>query len=135
MTDTMAQSAPRSDGRLAHGVALVFLIGLALCFAALRRWPWVWLVPLGAYLSLVACVPRFRREFAWLRFGRLSAGSVSLTVGIMVLTSSTLLLFHVTAQPDVSGYRSFLPQHLLASAVLGGSLFATLNSVLEEFIF
>ena len=56
-------------------------------------------------------------------------------VGIMALTTSTLLVFHATAHPDVQRYRAFLPIEALGSGIVAGGVFAIVNATLEELVF
>ncbi len=132
---TMTQPTARFDWRLFQGVAFVMFMACALSVPALRRWPWLWLAPLVPYLLLVVCVPPVRRSLSWLRLGHLSTAAVVATLGIIVLTTSALLLFHATAQPDVRSYRAFLPLNALGGVIVAGIVFCTVNAVLEELVF
>jgi membrane protease YdiL (CAAX protease family) len=128
-------SASRIDWRFLQGVAFVLFMACALTFPALRSWPWLWLVPLSAYLLLVACVPPIRRSLVWLRVGRVSTSTVLATVGIMIIAASVLLLFHSKAHPDLRSYREFLPLDSLGGVVPAGVVFVTLNATMEELVF
>lgn len=107
----------------------------ALSFPVLRRWPWVWLAPFIAYFVLAICVPRLRRSMGWLRAGRFSSASVAVTIVVMVLTVLALVLFHMTAKPDVSGYRAAIPFDALGGVVMAGVVFTIVNATLEELVF
>ena len=131
----MTQPTSGSDWRLVHGIVFVLCMAFTLFVPPLRRWPWVWLVPLLAYLLLVAGAPRLRGSLAWLRLGRLSSAGVAATIGIMLLTSLTLVMFHITAQPDVRSYRDALPLRVLGGVVVAGVVFSILNATLEELVF
>jgi hypothetical protein len=50
----MKEPTSRSDWRIVHGIAFVLFMACTMCVPALRRWPWIWLAPLDAYLLLVA---------------------------------------------------------------------------------
>ena len=117
---TMTQITPQSDSRVVHGTAFVLFMAGTLMLPALRRWPWLWLAPFVAYFGLVASVPRLRRSLSWVRFGRMSAAAVAVTLLVMVLTSLALLVFHTTAQPDVRRYRAALPFDALGGVVMAG---------------
>ena len=127
--------AAPSDGKFAHGVVFIVLMGCALLIPALRRWPWIWLAPFLAYFTLVACVPRLRRTFGWLRAGNLSTPAVVATVAAATLTVLTLVLFHAVARPDVGGYRGVIPIDALGGTLAAGVIFTVVNATLEEFVF
>ncbi len=131
----MTQSNTQSDWRLAHGVAFILLMACTLAFPGLRRWPWVWLAPFVAYFVLVVCVSRLRRSMSWLRAGRLSLASITTTIAVMALTVLTLVLFHTTVEPDVSGYRAVIPFNALGGVIMAGVVFTIVNATLEELVF
>ena len=135
ITHPMKQSKPQSDWRLVHGIAFVLLMGCNLLIPALRRWPWVWLAPLATYFFIVACVPPLRRSLGWVRLGRLSTAGVAVTLGIMVLTTFTLVVFQTTAQPDVRSFRAALPFEALGGIITAGVVFSLVNATLEEMVF
>jgi len=131
----MTQSTTQTDLRLAHGVAFFLLMACSLTFPELRRWPWVWLAPFIGYFVLVAFVPRLRRSMSWFRVGRLSTPSVTGTIAVMALTVFALILFHITARPDVSGYRAAIPFDALGGVIVAGVVFTIVNATLEELVF
>ncbi len=65
----------------------------------------------------------------------MSVATVSATLGVIVLTTLALLLFHATAQPDVQSYRAFLPLDALGGVFVAGAVFSTVNATLEELVF
>jgi membrane protease YdiL (CAAX protease family) len=131
----MKQSTSQSDWRLAHGVAFILFMGCAFAVPALRRWPWVWLVPFVGYFALIGSVPPLRRSMNWLHAGALSSASVAVTIVIMVLTVSALILFNVTVRPDLRDYRAALPFGALGGVVMAGVIFTLVNATLEELVF
>lgn len=128
------RTAP-ADGRVLHGIVFVLLTAGALLVPALRRWPWIWAAPFAVYFVLVAAFSPLRKSFAWLRMGRLSVGAIVATVGIMALTSLVLVLFHLTARPDVQSYLSAIPFSALGGVFVAGVVFTIVNAVLEELVF
>lgn len=118
-----------------HGVAFVLCMACSLLVPAFRRWPWAWLVPLVAYLLLVACLPRLRASMCWFRLGRLSIAAVGATIGVMALTTLALVIFQNTAQPDVRSYGAALPLYALGGVVTTGVVFTIVNATLEELVF
>src|SRR5262245_24839117 len=99
------ESEAHSNWRLLHGSAFVVLMAGAMLIPELRRWPWMWIVPLAGYFLMAVFLPRWRSAMIWLRVGKLSGVSIAATVGIMTLTSATLVAFNTIAKPDVSNYR------------------------------
>jgi membrane protease YdiL (CAAX protease family) len=124
-----------SDLRVVQGVAFVFLMGGAMSISTLRRWPWVWLAPLGVYFLLIGIIPRWRPSLKWLRFGRMSAQRISAMVGIMALTTAALVAFSAIAKPDLSSYRAALPFERFGGVITAGVIFTVVNAILEELVF
>ena len=107
----------------------------SLLFAPLRRWPWVWLVPLFAYFLVIASVPALRRSFNWFHLGRVSAGRLAATVAVITITILGLLLFQSTTQPELRVYRAAVPSNIFGGVVATGAIFSILNATLEELVF
>lgn len=131
----MSRPITQPDSRHTHGVIFVLLMAGALAIPALRAWPWFWLAPLVAYGLLVVSIPCFRLSMVWLRVGRISKKSVAATLGIMALTVTALLLFHVIVRPDTGALRAALPIDALGGVVPAGVVFCLLNATLEELVF
>ncbi len=128
-------SKASDDLRVAHGLTFVLLMACGLLAPALRVWPWVWLGPFIAYIVLVSCVRPLRHSMVWARVGKISAASFAATLGIIALTISTLLLFQMIAQPDVSSYHAKFPLNSIGGVVTAGLVFTTVNATLEELVF
>lgn len=132
---TTEAERPQADWQIAHGTLLIILIGCAYATPLLRQWPWIWLAPLAGYFAVTVCISPLRRSLHWLRLGRISAVTVGTTLGIIVLTATTLLGFQAIAKPDIHMYRDSLPLNALGGVVLAGIVFSIVNATLEEFVF
>ena len=132
---TKTSSVPDSNWRVAHGTVFVLLVICGLFFPALRRWPWVWLVPFAIYFLAAASIPQLRRSLHWLSAGRLSVATVGTTLAAMVVTALALLTFHATARPDVDGFRELHSLNAIGGVVVGGVIFTIVNATLEELAF
>src|SRR5438034_4830898 len=86
---------PASPGwRALHGGVLLALLAFVAFVPALRRWPWLWSVPLSGCVALAALRPPLRHSFAWLRAGSSSLLACAATAAVIVLSSTTLVLYH-----------------------------------------
>jgi len=121
-----------NDWRALHGGLLLVLLPLPLAVPALAQWPWHFLAPLLAYGVLVAIVPPLRRSLHWLSCGRLDAPVLLTTAGVILLTSTVLVLFEKLFQPDLQALRAHLPA---GNVLLIGGLFVLLNAAMEEALF
>lgn len=128
-------AAAQTSRRLTHGVIFVLCLATTFLFPALRDWPWVWVAPLIAYAAVVACVPRLRCSWDWLRFGHLSAANVVATLVVMLATIVTLIGFHALVEPDVRSFRAALPLDRIGNLLLAGIIFTIANATLEELVF
>jgi uncharacterized protein len=124
-----------SDWRLAHGCAFVVLMAVAMLVPALRRWPWIWVVPLAGYFLMAVFTPRLRSHMKWFRLGEVSGVSIVATVGMMALMSVVLVTFNTIAKPDLGSYRAALPFEMFGSVVTAGVVFTVVNATLEELVF
>ena len=126
---------PGADHSLLHGLLFFALAWAAGSIPVLGVWPLPLAVPLAAYLSLVAMVPRLRAAAPRIRAGRADTPALKLTVALIIISTSTLVAFDRFMRPDVSDYRTFLPVSALGGVITAGILFALLNPLLEEMIF
>ena len=135
MTADQNASRIRVDWRPLH--ALVFIAATigALCIPALRIWPLAMLVPLVAYLAVVAALPPLRETFPGWRFGCVSRPAAVATLVISAGSCLTLVAFHVFTRPDVSFLSGSLPVTTLGGVIAVGAVFSLLNAFLEEAIF
>jgi hypothetical protein len=107
----------------------------AMSVPTLRRWPLIWIVPLGGYFLMPVFVPRLRGSMTWLRAGKVSGVSIAAVVGIMVLTSLALVVFNAIAKPDMASGRAGFPIERFGGLVLAGIIFTIVNATLEELVF
>lgn len=131
----MRESPARSDWRLAHGSVFVALTAVAMLVPALRRWPWIWIVPLAGYFLMPVFVPRLRGSLTWFRLGKMSRASIAVTVGIMALTGAALVAFNTIVKPDLTNYRAALPFEMFGGVITAGVVFTAVNATLEELVF
>jgi membrane protease YdiL (CAAX protease family) len=118
-----------------HGVLLLALLAIPRFVPDLQRWPWYLVAPLSIYLLAVALISPLRRTARWNRLGRLR-GSVLLATGALIaISSSVLLLYDATCQPNLVHLRQQLPLTLPLHVAVVGALFSALNALLEEVIF
>jgi membrane protease YdiL (CAAX protease family) len=120
---------------LVHAGLLCALFALPLLIPLLRPWPLYLLAPLGAYALIVAVVPPLRRGVRWLRFGRLDGVVLAGTAGLIVVSSSALVLWFVLARPDVGDLVNQIPHIDVVPLVLLGAGFSVLNALMEEAAF
>jgi membrane protease YdiL (CAAX protease family) len=127
--------APSSDWRLAHGGLFVLIMASSLLIPPLRQWPWLWVAPLLLYFSLALAVPHLRNSLSWLRLGRLRGRTILATVALVICTVCVLVTFQSIAQPDTALFRKTLLVDRFDNVLLGGTLFAVVNAVMEELVF
>src|SRR5262245_32243302 len=111
------ESELHSSRRIFHASAFVALMAVTMLIPALRRWPWMWIVPLAGYFLMAVFVARLRGSMTWIRTGKMSRASIAATVGIMSLTSVALIAFNTIAKPDLGSYRRALPLETLGGVV------------------
>ena len=131
----MTTRSSSADWRPLHGILFVALLSLTMQVPQFRIWPLLWVVPLSAYLVMVATIPPLRASFFRWRFGRITPFTASSAVIIGLITIATLVIFHRTVHPDVSGYRTLLPVQWFGGIVGTAILFPLLNAALEEIVF
>jgi membrane protease YdiL (CAAX protease family) len=129
------ESESRSSWRIFHGSAFVALMAGAMVVPVLRRWPWIWIVPLAGYFLTPVFVRRLRGSMSWFRLGKVSGSSIVATVGIMPLTSLALVVFNAIAKPDLGVYRTALLFQKFGGVITAGVVFTMVNATLEELVF
>jgi uncharacterized protein len=129
------QSVHLSNWRAAHGGLLVALLAASAFVPQLAHWPWYFLGPLSAYAGLVCAIPSLRRSVAWLRPGRLDPAVLAVVGAIILVSSSTLVLFNVLMHPELGRLAEQLPIGTPMPLFVAGMLFATVNAFCEEVIF
>ena len=129
------ETESRSSWRIVHGSAFVALTAGTMLVPGLRRWPWIWIVPLAGYFLMPVFVPRLRGSMGWFRLGKVSGVSIAAMVGIMALTSLALVVFNAIAKPDLGDYRTALPFERFGGVIASGVIFSIVNATLEELVF
>ena len=129
------ESSSEQTLRAAHGMLFVALFGLSWLNPGFRSWPWFWLVPLASYFTLASLIPALRRTLAGPRNGKTTLRTGIATVAIIALASTTLLLYHWMAHPNVQSLRDALPIEPQIGLLLAGAIFALINATCEELVF
>lgn len=111
------------------------LLGGLAPIQAVRNWPWIWLAPLGFYFALVLTVQPFRRTFVWMRLGRVTAKTLAVTIGLMVLASLGLVGFRKFMRPAIVLDPTGPLVAAIGSRFVAGMVFAIGNAILEEMVF
>ncbi|MBY0526470.1 MAG: CPBP family intramembrane metalloprotease [Gemmataceae bacterium] len=133
--DTQDSWAAIHGGLFLVLMPLLLLLGPALGIPALARWPWYFLAPLLGYALVVGAIAPLRHSVHWLRVGRLDARVLLATAGIVVLSSTALILYFVAFRPDLRALAEQLPVRSVMPVILAGALFALSNALMEEIIF
>ena len=92
-----------------HGTLFLAALVAACLVPALGVWPLYLLVPIMAYLALVACVPSLRRSFAGLPCGRFTRVTAVASLVVIVVASAVLIGFQFTVCPIFSRWPSGCP--------------------------
>jgi uncharacterized protein len=129
------ESESHSSWRIFHGSTFVVLMAGAMLIPALRRWPWLWIVPLAGYFLILVFLPPLRGSMTWFRPGKVSGVSIVAAIGIMAMTSVALIAFNAIAKPDLSNYRAALSLEKFGGVITAGVIFTVVNATLEELVF
>jgi len=116
---------------------LAFLNPLVLFFieAWQIRIPQVQLLPaIVVYLGVIFVAKGLRQHVHWMKPGRFSRPVLFLTVGLVLLSSISLVIWAVWIGGDLSRYTVFIPRLPLPVLLIYGLLFPLFNSLFEEFI-
>jgi membrane protease YdiL (CAAX protease family) len=132
---SMSDERPLANWRAIHGGVFLATLAFPILLPAWRQWPWLWLVPLAAYLTLVALLSPLRRTFSWFRLGRCDLVTSVAAIAIVVLSSCVLVLYDVVFNPDLRSLGAALPVQALGGVLMAGLVFAVLNATLEELVF
>jgi membrane protease YdiL (CAAX protease family) len=135
MDSSAMTHTPSSNWRLAHGGLFVLIMAFALLIPVVRQWPWLWIIPMSAYFLLLALIPQLGRSFSWLRIGCLTRGRIAATAALMICTALVLLIFQSIMQPETALFHERLLVEKLGNVFLAGTIFATVNAVMEELVF
>jgi membrane protease YdiL (CAAX protease family) len=117
-----------------HGAVLLALLG-GFYFWLAPVWPWVWLVPLAAYASLVLLIPPLRLSFSGLSLGRLDKVGILSALLLSGVTSAALLAYHALVGPEVKTLAASLPVAAFGNAVIAWLSFSIVNALSEELVF
>jgi uncharacterized protein len=131
----MALLSSDRNWRTAHGLVFLAILGLFWSSPIFRSWPWIWLVPLTGYFTLVALIPPLRRTFVWPRIGRLNLRTGAPTAAVIVMSSATLAAYQAIARPDLTALGAALPIQALGGVLLAGVIFPLFNAIFEELVF
>lgn len=107
---------------------------LPMFFRSLAHWPWYFLTPLALYAALVLAIRPLRRSVL-LRSGRFDRLTLGATAGIILVSSTALVLYQYLFQPDLVELAEHLPIRSAMPLVVAGAVFAVGNAVMEEIIF
>lgn len=98
-------------------------------------WPASFALPLGVYALLVWRVPALRGAAPRVQRGEVTASTWLLVLGIVVVSSSALVLWRWLLRPDLADLDRMLPNQPVPLLLLGGLGFALLNAFLEEAVY
>jgi uncharacterized protein len=116
-------------------------LGILLCSLTLfsvipgtRRWPWMFLIPVLLYWTLVQSFRPLRLTAAWLRVGHPTLPIWIAAATVAVGSAVSLLLWFKLARPDVKWQPGLIPTWSPGKLVLLGLGFALFNAAVEEMI-
>ena len=124
----------------AYGTHLALLIVCWLFFASgaipvLQAWPFFILMALASYTGVVLACKPLRTSVGWLRIGRFSWRITLGILGIVVVSSTALILWVMLLHPDLKYHKSLVPDMPLWAYPLAAIAFAALNAAIEEGVF
>ena len=119
--------------RGASSFGLLFVTCLALALAGFGPQQVVFGLAFSIYAVVAARVPWFREATHWLTVGRLNGHVIALGAAFAAVSSGTLLLWYVTARPDLTDLiRTFIPDWPFWLLLLAALVFSVVNAALEE---
>jgi uncharacterized protein len=96
----------------------------------------LWLaVPLALYILLTVLVRPWHDSAVWLRWGKPNLRTWILAAVTVVISAVALILWVRLTQPDLSKFSAMLPPDQPWLIICAGLGFATVNALVEEFIF
>jgi uncharacterized protein len=105
-----------------------------ICVLALP-WPFGFVAPLVAYLSLYWRWPRFRTSVSWLVLGKFTKRATAWMVPTVLISSGALLAWVFLFRPDLSDLARMVPPGGTTALIGVGIAFSILNATWEELIF
>jgi membrane protease YdiL (CAAX protease family) len=117
----------------ASSLGLLFVTCLALALTGIGPQQVVFGLAFAVYAVVASRVPWFREATRWLSVGHLDGRLVALSAAFAVISGVTLLLWYVTARPDLADLaRTFVPDWPLWSLVPAALVFSIVNAAAEE---
>ncbi len=96
----------------------------------------LWLaVPLALYIVLTVLIRPWRDDAAWLCWGKPNLRTWLLAAATVLISTIALFFWVFITMPDLSRYTAMLATDQLWLIILAGAGFATVNALVEEFIF
>ena len=119
-----------------------FYLGLFVCICLgimLTHIPYsqvLFLLAIGLYLLVTFVVPDLRTGPSWFHLGTFTRSTMLLCVGIVAISGAALAGWFFFFKPNISDIvRLYVPDYPPWLLVIGGLLFAVLNSTVEEIAF
>jgi CAAX protease family protein len=117
----------------ASSLGLLFVTCLTLALAGFGPQQAVFGVAFAVYATVASRVPWFRKATSWLSVGRLDGRILALGAAFAAISGTTLLLWYVTARPDLTDLvETFIPDWPLSLVVPAAFLFSVVNAAVEE---
>ncbi len=114
------------------------LLFLCICiikyFPHIALFPFTYLTAFALYAYAVFLIKELRHSVGWLRLGRFTPNVWMLILGTIIISCLALILWVHFLSPDLSRYKSLIPNTSLSMALLFGFGFCTFNAAVEEII-
>jgi membrane protease YdiL (CAAX protease family) len=131
----MGQPTADANWRAIHGGLFLVALAASLLIPFVRQWPMHLVLPLALYLPFALLLPPLRRTFVWFRLGRITWRVLAAVVGVIVVSTTALVVFQLTTRPDLSQLHEVAPPWVLQHFVPFLIVFSIVNAVLEELVF
>ena len=120
----------------ASSLGLLFVTCLALALVGIGPQQVVFGLAFAAYAVVAVRVPWFREAASWLTVGRLDGRMMALGTAFAAVSGATLLLWYVTARPDLADLvRTFIPNWPLWLLLPAALVFSIVNAAGEEAVY
>lgn len=114
------------------------LLFLCLClikfFPHLTLFPFTYLTAFALYAWSVLIIKELRHSVGWLRLGKFTAAVWMLILTTIIISCLALILWVHFLSPDLSRYKSLIPNTSPSMALFFGFGFCTFNAAVEEII-
>lgn len=114
------------------------LLFLSICiikyFPHIALFPFTYLTAFVLYAYTIFLIKELRHSIGWLRLGRFTSTVWLLILGTIVISCLALVLWVHFLSPDLSRYKSLIPNTSLSMTLLFGFGFCTFNAAVEEII-